>query len=58
MGYVWDVGSSGCGMFGIWDVPGCGMFGMWNFWDVGCKMWDVCWDMECCYTKCQIEMEV
>ena len=26
----WDVGCSGCGMFGMWDV-GCGMFaGMWD----------------------------
>ena len=27
---VGDVGCSGCGMFGMWDV-GCGMFaGMWD----------------------------
>ena len=27
---VRDVGCSGCGMFGMWDV-GCGMFaGMWD----------------------------
>ena len=54
---VWDVGCSGCGMFGMWDVRdvgclGCGIFGTWDVRDVGCLgcgmfgMWDV-WDVEC-----------
>ena len=55
---VWnvrDVGCSGCGMFGIWDVgdvglqdvgcSGCGMLGMWDVRDVGCGIWDVCRDL-------------
>ena len=72
---VWDVGCSGCrmfgrwgvqgvecagcGMFGMWDVGdvvclGCGMFEMWDVWVVGCEIWDVCRDVGCLFTKCQI----
>ena len=51
------MGSSGCEMFGIWDVwdsrcSGCGMLEMWDALDVGCSgckmfgMWDV-WDVGC-----------
>ena len=49
-----DVGCSGCGMFGMWNVrdvecSGCGMFGMWDVRDVGClgcgMFW--MWDVEC-----------
>ena len=45
---VWDVGCSGCGMFGMWDVrdvgcSGCGMCGMW---DVGSGMFAGMWDID------------
>ena len=47
-GDAWEVGCSGCGMLGMWDVGnvgcwGCGMFGMW---DVGCEMFAGMWDVD------------
>lgn len=33
---AWDVGSSRCGMFFMWDVR-----------DVGFEMWNFCWDNGC-----------
>ena len=58
------MGCLGFGMFGIWNVQdvgclGCGMFGMCDVRDVGCsgcgmfaRMWDVCSDVGCWFTKC------
>ena len=53
---VWDVnvrdmGSSGCGMFGMWDIWdvgyfGCEMLGKWDVWDVGCGMFAGMWGVD------------
>ena len=48
----WVVGSSGCGMFEMWNVHRCEMLGIQDYLDAGCskyemfRMWDV-WNVGC-----------